>query len=94
MQDDELKGTNRAQQRCRERSSDTEQPGRGCNRERRAAEEGSLGTSRGSCDLNAARRQATLLPSLLSVDLLANCVPVGVVVGRFGILGDQAIGAA
>lgn len=55
---------------------------------------GSPATSRGSCDLNEARRQATLLPSLVSVDLLANSVPVGVVVGRFGILGDQAIGAA
>ena len=29
MHDDELKGTNRAE-RCRERSSDTEEPGRGC----------------------------------------------------------------
>jgi hypothetical protein len=29
VHDDELKGTNRAE-RCRERSSDTEEPGRGC----------------------------------------------------------------
>ena len=60
MHDDELKGTNRAE-RCRERSSDTEEPGRGC--KERAAEEGRLGTSRGSCDLNGARQAS--LPSFV-----------------------------
>ena len=36
----------------------------------------------------------SFLPCLLSFGGLANLDPVALVVGRFGILGDQAIGAA